>query len=218
MFTPEYITTLIKSREYDTLAIFDASERNQIDFASGDTNNLLEAFETFYTGCEVGSYKIHLYVDGKQDGAGARKDSTRRRKIPFRKTGDGTKTIESGNDRYFERIMELQRENMQLQFDMKLETLRQETSSQGVAMLQQILQFLPSKSPPAGVAGAPVREMNNDSSSATATDHQKELAQNLAQWQSIDENFDEKIKAIVRLAKEKPAVYEMALKHLEGNE
>lgn len=214
MFTVDYIRTCITSRDYDTIAIFDGNDKNQIDYHKGTPNELEDALDRFYEGCEFGTYTIHLYRDGEQDGAGARRDSTRRRKLKFRKVHETNSTVQNRDESgsfYMQEILRLREENMQIKFDRKLDEYKAESSNQGVEMIRQIFTMMSAtKGGSGGIAQAPKKDVRTNENEPD----KDELIQALDAWQNADPEFLENMKALAKLATDNPEMYQQAKKIL----
>lgn len=213
MFEPEYISKLIASRGFDTIAIFTQDEKRQIDYQKGTPGELDSCFNDFWAGAVAGSYMVHLYRDGEQDGAGAKRDSTRRRKIPIRKVDQvpGIGYV-GGQSQDYDRLRE---EIFQLKLERETERMEAANSAKAIGLMEKLLSLMmlqSSKAAPtsAGIA-APAGDPEPVSDDAT-----ERLAAALRRWQKADPDFMDKIEGVVDMAEHNPETYRQAAAVLSG--
>ena len=215
MFTPEYIINLIRSRSYDCLAIFSYDGSKQIDWVKGKPDDLVAAFETFCEGAKAGSFRVDLYVDGKQSGSGAKTDENRRRQIPFRvDSGSGGVTGGDANlSVNYDEIMRLNLEISNMKFEQRLQEIEAGNSNRALGMMENILLKLSGgHTKVTSPSGPPAISGGEDATSADVD----ELNEILDRWQTRDPNFFDNLKMLVDLAGDDPDTYKQAVLMLQA--
>lgn len=215
MFSPDYVRSVIQSREYDTISIFTYDGTKQVDHLTGDKLAMLECFDMFYTNCEQGKYNVNLYQDGKQTGGGGRSDITRRKIIPIQKVVASNTNMVGGSNILMQQNMDLQAQLIEMRFDQKLKDFQNEHSSQGYSMLRELLVHFKGSKTATDVSESVTGAKDSPHSDEASDEDNKVLVETLTKWQNIDPNFLERMKNLISLAEKDRSKYDMAANMLK---